>query len=95
MSLLNFFSKTAAPDLILLPSGSFTLDRAGLIIASTLPRSFPEALVKQIARAVHQTFRSAHDMQIHLSEFAVEYAALKVTARELRGGAIVFLAPKV
>jgi hypothetical protein len=95
MSLLNFFSKPLAPDLIRLPSGSFTLDRAGQIIASTLPRTFPEAMVKEIAGAVHQTFRSAHEMQIHLSEFAVEYAALKVTARELRGGAIVFLSPKV
>jgi len=39
-------------------------------------------------------FRQATTAQLPLSELVVEYPSLRITARELRGGAIIFLAPK-
>jgi hypothetical protein len=92
MGFLNSFR--SKPDALLkLPLGSFTLDREGRVIVSTLPMSFPQSLVRDIAQGVMATFRSAHAAQQPLSELVVEYPALRLTARELRGGAVVFLAP--
>lgn len=93
MGILNLFSSPGASELLRLPSGSFTVDRTGGVIASTSPRNFPPQLVAQIGRTVLTTFQSAHEANWPQSELTVEYAALKVTARELRGGAIIFLAP--
>lgn len=93
MGLLNLFTKPS-PKLIPLPSGSFTVDRDGRILASTLSQSFPEHLVHEVATAVLSAFRSAQKAKLPLSEIALRYSTLKITARELRGGAIVFLAPQ-
>lgn len=92
MGLLNLFSKPST--LIQLPRGSFTVDKDGRVLASTLPRAFPEEFAEEIALQVLGAFRSAQKAQITLSEIIVQYTNLKVTARELRGGAIIFLVPK-
>jgi hypothetical protein len=63
-------------------------------VSSTLQRGFPEPLIGEIARVVLVTFRSALEAQLRLTEFTVHYAALKITAREMRSGAIVFIAPR-
>ena len=96
MGLLNILSKRSATpaSLMRLPTGSFTLDPNGRIVASTLPRSFPEDHVRQIGDLVLSTFKLARESHIPLSELIADYAALKLTARELRGGAIIFLAPR-
>jgi len=93
MGLLNLFSKPA-PALLGLPSGSFTLDRSGRVVIATLPSSFPVALMTEIGRHVMTTLRDAQAAQLPLAELVVHYPALKITARELRGGAIIFLAPQ-
>lgn len=97
MGLLDLFSK-AAPEqpvgLAKLPSGSFTVDKDGKVIASTLPGSFPITQAQEISQQVLSTFRSAREVQLTLSEMMLHYAAFKITARELRGGAIIFLAPQ-
>ena len=93
MGLLNLFSKPA-PALLGLPSGSFTLDRSGRIVIATLPSSFPIPLVMEIGRHVLNTLRDAQVAQLPLAELVVYYPSLKITARELRGGAIVFLSPQ-
>ena len=49
MGLLNLFARPA-PTLMRLPSGSFTVDRDGRVLTSTLPSSFPASLVKDIAQ---------------------------------------------
>ena len=92
MGILKLFSKSA-PRLLTLPNGSFTVDRGGSVLSATLPSSFPAELVAEIARTVTKTFRQAALAHIPLSEMVIEYPSLKITARELRGGAIVFLAP--
>ena len=93
MGVLSFFSRSPSA-LIPLPRGSFTVDREGRMLASTLPSAFPSELAEDIATQVLYVFRSAQDARITLNEVVVRYANLKITARELRGGAIIFLVPQ-
>ena len=93
MGLLKLFSKPA-PALLGLPFGSFTVDRSGRVVIATLPSSFPAAVMAEIGRQVLTTLRDAQTAQLPLAELVVYYPALKITARELRGGAIVFLVPQ-
>ena len=93
MGLLNLFAKTEAA-LTRLPSGSFTIDREGSLIVSTVSSSFPSATIEEIGRRVLETFREAQALNLPLAELIVHFGAFKIVARELRGGAIVFLTPK-
>ena len=95
MGFLNLFRKPEDRPLTRLPSGSFTIDRDGRVVASTLPQSFPAAHVAQISHQVRAAFRSAHQADIGISELIVEFAALRLSARELKGGAIIFLSPLI
>lgn len=94
MGLLSFFSKKREPELLALPSGSFTLSREGRMMTSTLPVSFPPELVAEIGEHVLASFRRAEKSKMPMSEIIINFAALKLLARELRGGAIVFLVPQ-
>ncbi len=93
MGLLTLFSKTE-PQLLDLPSGSFTVDREGYILARTVSSEFPDELIAEVARNVVKTFAEASAAQLPLSELIVTYPSLKLTAHELRGGAIIFLTPR-
>jgi hypothetical protein len=93
MGLLNLFAKSA-PTLLRLPSGSFTVDRQGRVLMGTLPSSFPQELVQEISQQVLTAFRDAADAQLPLSELVINYPSLKISARELRGGALIFLSTK-
>ena len=93
MGLLNLFSKPA-PTLLKLPSGSFTVDRDGRVMTGTLPSSFPAGVIKDIAREVRAAFSEAAAAQLPLAELVINYPSLKIAARELRGGAIIYLSPK-
>jgi len=95
MGFLKIFSKGENRPLTRLPSGSFTIDREGNVVASTLPQSFPAAHVAQISLQVRTAFRSAQQAEISISELIIDYAALRLTARELRGGAMIFLTPLI
>jgi hypothetical protein len=97
MALLNLRSRQeCGTDTVLtrLPSGSFTLDPTGRVVASTLPRSFPGHLVQQVSQCIMTAFKTARSSHIPLTELIVDFPAFKITARELRGGAIIFLAPR-
>ena len=94
MGLLDLFSRSSRKNLVHLPSGSFTMDREGKIMTSTLPQSFPEQFILEIGKQVLTCFRQADKAQIPLSEIVLTFSALKILARELRGGAIVFLMPQ-
>jgi hypothetical protein len=93
MGILSIFSKPPA-KLVRLPSGSFTVDKDGRVLVSTLPQAFPVEMVRDIAGQVLAAFRSAHAAKLVVSEFIIRYPSLKLTARELRGGAIIFLVPQ-
>ena len=92
MGLLNMFAKPV-PTLMRLPSGSFSVNREGKVLVGTLPSSFPAEIVEDIAQQVLAAFRDASAAQLPLGEIVIHYPTLRITARELRGGAIVFLAP--
>jgi len=93
MGLLSFIRRSTRSKLVRLPSGSFTLDKDGNIMTSTLPQGFPEAQIHAIGKCVLSAFHHAKKAQMPLSELIVNYSALRILARELRGGAIVFLMP--
>lgn len=94
MGFLSRFFKPADSGLVHLPAGSFTLDRDGRVMTSTLPQSFPSEHLRAIGDKVLASFQSAKKAQMPLSEIIIHYSALKLLARELRGGAIVFLMPQ-
>ncbi len=77
-----------------IPSGAFSLDREGRIIASTLPQWFPVTEMRDIGERVLAFFRNAQHAQMPLQELNVYYPSLRVTARNLRGGALIFLLPQ-
>lgn len=81
-------------NLLRLPSGSFTVDMNGKVLVSTLPHAFPEDWAERIGRVVLASFKAAEAAQVPLRELVAEYSALKLTARALRGGAIIFLCPQ-
>jgi hypothetical protein len=93
MGLLSFFSKPA-PALLRLPAGSFTVDREGNVLTGTLPSSFPQNLIKDIAQKVRTAFGEAAKAQLPLTKLVINYPSLRITASELRGGAFVILSPK-
>jgi len=92
MGFLKFFTKSA-PTLLKLPAGSFTMDSTGRVLVNTLPSSFPANIVMDIGRTVIDAFRDAHEAHLPLNELVIHYPSLKVTAKELRGGALIFLTP--
>lgn len=76
-----------------LPSGCFTLHRGGAIVASTLSSTFPQQKMQEIGRAVLAAFKSAGEVDLPLTDLHIQYSGMLVTARELRGGALIFLQP--
>jgi hypothetical protein len=77
-----------------LPSGSLTIDRNGNTLTSTISSNYPAPLLREIAKDVLRIFHEARDSQVPLAEISIHFASLRVTARELRGGAIIFLFPQ-
>jgi hypothetical protein len=94
MGLLTIFSKTPKADVKRQASGSFTVSPDGRIVSSTVPATVSAALVREIGRNVLAIFDGAHKANLQFTELVVQYAAYKITARQMRGGAIVFLSPK-
>ena len=77
-----------------LPVGSLTVDRDGQVVTSTVSSAYPEALLREIGRDVLVLFREARTAQMPLAEISIHFASLDITARELRGGAVIFLIPQ-
>jgi hypothetical protein len=93
MGLLKFLTKPEPATLVRLSAGSFTVDRSGRTLVSTLPSSFPAKYVTEIGRAVQAAFKKARETELAVGELVIRYPTLKIVARELRGGAIIFLVP--
>ena len=92
MGLLNLFAKSR-PALQRLPAGSMTVDRDGHIVTSTVSSSYPEDVLEEIADEVLRLFVEARKAHLPLTEFRIHFASLQITAREARGGALIFLTP--
>lgn len=95
MGILRFISKSPTLEPSQLPSGSFTVDPSGALVASTLPQSFGPQKIKEITDLVLSVFRDAKEAQVPMNELIIDYSALRLRARDLRGGAIVFLSPRL
>lgn len=76
-----------------LPSGCFTLHRGGELAGSTLPGSFSLDKIHEIGRVVMAVFKQAHGNGLLLTDVHIHYSGLHIAARDLRGGALVFLTP--
>jgi hypothetical protein len=94
MGFLNLFSRSDAA-VQRLPSGSLTVDANGRIVATTVSSSYPEELLQEIANEVLALFREARAAQMPMLEVNIHFASLLVSAREMRGGAIIFLSPRI
>jgi hypothetical protein len=94
MAFLKGILKTAPREPHRLPTGSFTVNPEGKVVTYTLPQSFPAARMVEIGRQVLAFFRGAREAHVTVRELVVLYPSLRLSARELRGGAIVFLAPQ-
>ncbi|MCS7336705.1 MAG: hypothetical protein NZ739_00485 [Verrucomicrobiae bacterium] len=92
MGLLKLFSKRPVTPLKL-PTGSFTVDKHGRVVVSTVPQSFPMELQREIGECVLKCFVGAQQANLPLNELRVNYAGFRVVARYMRGAAIVFLNP--
>jgi len=77
-----------------LPAGSMTVDRDGLVVTTTVSSAYPQALLNEIGSGVVSLFREARAAQMPLAEVSLHFGSLHITARELRGGAIIFLFPQ-
>jgi hypothetical protein len=94
MGILTTFNKAARAELKRLPTGTFTIDADCRIVSSTVPGRVPEAQVRNIGRQILAIFAGASNANLQFSELVVQYAAFKITARQMRGGAIIFLSPR-
>lgn len=93
MGFLSRFSKPT-PKLERLPSGSFSVDPLGRVLASTLPHAVSSVYMVEIGSTILTIFKEAREAALPMSEIVVRYGGFKITARALRGGAIIFLKPK-
>lgn len=94
MGVLKPFSRSLKPlRPERLPSGSFSIHSGGEIVSSTLPSSFPSQIVLQVGQTVLAAFRRAQEANLPLGEMHIHFSGITVTARELKGGALIFLNP--
>ncbi len=92
MGFLGLFEQTAKVPLKI-PTGCFSLDPEGNVVSSTMPSSFPEEIIVEIGEAILETFQESHESGLGLTEISIHFSSLRVTARDLHGGALIFLNP--
>jgi hypothetical protein len=90
--LKRFFRGRAAVQQ--LPAGTITVDRSGHILTSTVSSVYSKSLLRDIGCDVLELFHEARTAEMPLSEVNLQFGSLHITARELRGGAIIFLLPQ-
>ena len=94
MGILKPFSQTLKPlRPERLPSGCYTIHRGGVLVASTLPSSFSREAMLEVGRVVIEAFHSAQKTNLPLTDLHLKFSGLTITAREMRGGALIFLEP--
>ena len=94
MGVLKPFVRTTVPvEAGRMPSGCFAVHREGGIICSTLPQWFSRDTTEEIGRTVLDAFRIASETNVTLNDFTIRYSGMNIIARDLRGGALIFLVP--
>lgn len=96
MELLNNIKRAfrGRADVQQLPTGSITVNRDGMIVTSTVSSAYSKSLLGEIGREIMVLFREARNSQLPLAEISLHFGSLLITARELRGGAVIFLLPQ-
>ena len=89
--LFRFRSRAAVQQL---PSGSIAVDRDGNVVTSTVSSAYSKNLLQSIGRDVLALFHEAREAEMPLAEITIQFVSLRITARELRGGAVIFLFPQ-
>jgi len=93
MGILNWFSRSG-PSAQKLVAGSFTVDRSGRVLTTTVGSGgYPRGLLDAAGREVLSLFREARAVRMPLAELDLHFASLRIKAREMQGGAIIFLSP--
>jgi hypothetical protein len=91
---MNTFLKTKTVGPARFPRGSYTVSSAGNIVVSTLPGSFPRERMQAIGKVMLSALGSARELGTPFSELAADFAGLEIRARDLSGGAIIFITPQ-
>jgi hypothetical protein len=76
------------------PRGSYTISSSGNIVVSTLPGTFSKDRMLAIGRVVLTALNSARELGNPFTELAADYAGVEIRARDLAGGAIIFITPQ-
>lgn len=74
-----------------IPSGSFTVDSGGEVLVGTLPTEWMREHAAVLGREIVDALAEAEAMGEPVVELSLEYSGLKISARNLRGGAVIFL----
>jgi hypothetical protein len=93
MGILKLFSKPS-PAVQRLPYGTLTVDRDAQIVATTVSSNFPAEVLQEIGVQVLSLFREARKAHLPLAELRLHFASLQLTAREMRGGALIHFKAK-
>jgi hypothetical protein len=93
MGILNWFAKSE-PAIQQLPAGSFTVDSHGNVMTTTVGSGCSPRLLDAIARDVLSLFHEARAAQMPLTGLDMNFASLHITAREMQGGALIFISPQ-
>jgi hypothetical protein len=91
---MKIFSKAKPVGPARFPRGSFTVSAAGQIVVSTLPSNFPRERMLDIGNVVLTTLNSARELGTPFAELAADFAGVEIRARDLSGGAIIFVTPQ-
>jgi hypothetical protein len=65
----------------------------GNVVTSSLPKSVSAAVISDLGRQVLSAFREAAEAGVKLDELILTFAELKILARSVQDGAIVFISP--
>jgi hypothetical protein len=76
------------------PRGSFTISPEGHVVVSTLPGTFSRERMEAIGKVILSALASARALGTPLNELAADFAGLEIRARDLAGGAIIFITPQ-
>ena len=91
---MNPFTKNTPMGPARFPRGSYTLSSQGKIVVSTLPASFSKERMIEIGKVILNTLASAREIGAPFTELAADFAGLEIRARDLSGGAIIFITPQ-
>jgi hypothetical protein len=90
MGFLNLFKPGAEGEAVL-PSGSFTVDRAGAVVASTISSRFPEKKLTEISAVMLAAFAEARNAGLAVGDLTFTLGVMSIRAVEMHSGAMIFL----